>query len=182
MNCLECGGTYQEKTGLLEVVDSYVGTISIKGVPYYECDKCDDLLYTEEMSRAIEAERTKRIHELLSQFPIGGFISAAETASMLGISRQALYKNRRINHGFIYQIKFCGATVYLRKSVLQYKKTGDGRFALYAYVYSPSPQYLEKTILIKYVPIYDRYHKDIVPKRLKFKENYIMLKERCYAN
>lgn len=182
MNCLECGGTYQEKSGLLEVVDSYVGTISIKGVPYYECDKCDDLLYTEEMSRAIEAERTKRIHELLSQFPIGDFISATETASMLDISRQALHKHRRINHGFIYQTKFCGFTVYLRQSALQFKNTGDGRFPLYLYGYNPSAQYVEDSIHMQLASIYDLHQRTTVSKRAQFQKSYGSLKENCYAN
>ena len=182
MHCYECGDTFKEKSGLLEVTDPYVGTIAIQGVPYYKCDKCDVLLYTEEMSRAIETERTKIINELLSQFPIGDFISAAETASMLGISRQALHKNRRVNHGLIYQTSFHGFTVYLRQSALQFKKTGDGRFPLYLYGYSPSAQYLEETIPMQFAPSYDLHKKISLPKRPQFQEAYVSLTENYYAN
>ena len=108
MNCYECGGVYQEKTDLLKILDPYVGKISIQGVTYYQCGNCHDILYTEEMSRAIETKRNRRIHELLNQLPIGDFISSTEAASILDISRQALHKNRRINHGFIHQTKFGG--------------------------------------------------------------------------
>ena len=98
MNCYECGGVYQEKTDLLEILDPYVGKISIQGIPYYQCENCYDILYTEEMSRAIEAKRNRRIHELLNRLPIGDFINSIEAASILNISRQALHKNRRINN------------------------------------------------------------------------------------
>lgn len=181
MNCYECGGTYQEKSDLLEFVDPYVGTITIQGIPYYQCDKCDDLLYTEEMSRAIETERNKLIRELLSQFPLGDFISAAETASVLGISRQALHKNRRINHGFIYQTKFDGFTIYLRQSALQFKKTGDGRFPLCLYGYNPSAQYVKDTIPVKLASVYG-LQRTAVSKRSHFQKSYGSLRESCYAN
>lgn len=182
MNCYECGGTYQVKTDLLEVDDPYVGTIAIDGVTYYQCDQCDDILYTEETSRAIEDERNKRIHEILIEFPIGDFISATETASILDISRQALHKNRRISHGFIYQTKFAGVVVYLKLSALQFKKTGDGRFPLYLYGYNPSAQYVEDTIFMRLASIYDLHQRTAVSKRSQFQKSYGSLKESCYAN
>lgn len=157
MNCLECGGTYTEKSGIYVLDDPYVGEISIKGVPYYQCDKCEDILYSAAMAKAIESERNKRIHERLSQFPISDFIGAAETASILGISRQALNKNRRINHGFIYQTKIAGLTVYLRQSVLKYKRTLDGRSPLHFHYYGTSPTYVEDTSRTKITPVYKSY-------------------------
>ena len=57
MNCYECGGVYQEKSDLLDVLDPYVGKISVQGVPYYQCNNCQDILYTDEMSLAIETKR-----------------------------------------------------------------------------------------------------------------------------
>jgi len=182
MNCLECGGTYTEKSGIYELADPYVGKIIIKGVPYYQCDKCEDILYSEEMAQAIDSERNKRIHEILSRFPISDFINAAETASILGISRQALHKNRRINHGFIYQTKFGELAVYLKQSVQQYKKTGDGRSPLYFHGYSPSAEYVTYTIPIRIPVVYERY-----PKTIKFwspftEGTHVSSKEYNYAN
>ncbi len=182
MNCLECGGTYTEKSGIYVLVDPYVGKIIIRGVPYYQCDKCEDILYSEAMAQAIESERNKHIHEILSQFPISDFISAAETASILGISRQALHKNRRINHGFIYQTKFNGLTVYFKQSALQYKESGDGRFPLYSHGYSPSAEYMKNTIPIRISPIYERYPRTIKSGSPFTKATHVNPKECNYAN
>jgi len=182
MNCLECGGTYTEKSANYALSDPYVGRIIIKGIPYYECDNCKDILYSEAMAQAIETERNRRIKETLSQFPISDFISATETASILGISRQALNKNRRINHGFIYQDEVGGFTVYLKQSVLQYKRTGDGRFPLYFQGHSPSAEYLNATIPIKISPIYNRYPRTIKSGSPFTKGTHLSIKEYNYAN
>jgi hypothetical protein len=101
MNCFECGSTFEEKNGFLQVTDPYVGLIALEGVLYYQCNKCGELLYTEETARAIEIERKKRIEDILGGYPVKDYLNAAETASLLGISRQALHKNSRIRHGFI---------------------------------------------------------------------------------
>ena len=182
MDCLECGGTYTEKSGNYVLSDPYVGRIIIKEFPYYQCDNCKDILYSEAMAQAIETERNKRINEILSQFPIGDFISAAETASILGISRQALHKNRRINHGFIYQDEVGGLTVYLKQSALQYKRTGDGRFPLYFQGYSLSTEYLKDTIPIRVSPVYDRYPRTIKSGSPFAKGIHVNPKEYNYAN
>ena len=182
MNCLECGGTYTEKSGIYQLNDPYVGKIIIQGLLFYECDNCKDILYSESIAQAIDLERNKRIHEILSQFPLDDFISAAEAASILDISRQALHKNRRINHGFIHQTKFGGVTVYLRQSVLQFKKTGDGRFPLYFHGYSPSAEYVKDTIPIRISPIYDRYPRTIKSGSPFTKGTHISIKEYNYAN
>lgn len=183
MQCYKCGGTYQKKSDLLEVIDPYVGTIAIQGVPYYTCDKCDDILYTEEMSRAIEAERNRLLHETLKRFPMDDFITAAETASILGISRQALHKNRRIKHGFIYQTIFGAVIIYLRQSVLQFKKTGDGRFPLYLHEYNPSAQYVEDTVPMKLVSIYNPHTASAKSLQSPFRKSYTsLLEENSYAN
>lgn len=183
MNCLECGGTYTEKFGNYVLLDPYVGNITIKGVPYYQCDNCEDILYTEAIAQAIESERNNRIHEILSQYPISDFISAAETASLLGISRQALHKNRRINHGFIYQTKFAGLTVYLKQSVRKYIRTGDGRFPLHSHDYTPAAAYLKDTTPIRIPPIYASHPKTI-KQGISFTKGiqHISPKEYNYAN
>jgi hypothetical protein len=130
MKCNECGGNYQEISDRLEVIDPYVGLIVIQGIPYYKCDSCNDVLYTGGMALAIEAERNRLIQEILNRFPVSDFVSASEAAAILGVSRQALHKHRRINHGFIYQTTFGGNKIFLTKSVVQFKTTGDGRFPL----------------------------------------------------
>jgi len=145
MNCYQCGGVYEAKSDSLEIFDFYVGKIEVQGILYYQCRNCHDILYTEEMSRAIETERNRRIHKLLNQFPLADFVSSTKAASMLGISRQALHKHRRINHGFIHQTKFAGITVYLKQSVLRFKRNGDGRVPLQSQMYSHPSKYVKHT-------------------------------------
>jgi len=181
MKCYECGGVYKAKSDSLEIFDFYVGKIEVRGIPYYQCENCHDILYTEEMSRAIETERNRRIHKLLKQLPLGDFVSSTEAASILDISRQALHKNRRINHGFIHQTKFAGVTVYLRQSVLRFKKTGDGRFPLQSHRYSPSSEYLKGTARTGILASYEHYPRPIRPMNPFLEKKRVSPKE-CYAN
>jgi hypothetical protein len=183
MRCYNCGGAYSEESGLYEFVDPYVGPIYVQGVPYFKCNQCDDVLFTVEMTQALEEARNKRKEELLSQFPIGDFISASETASLLGVSRQALHKNRRIRRGFIHQTTFGGATVYLKKSVTQFEKTGDGRFPLYSVARAISARYLEDVTAL-YVKIYKHYSQ---PVTIEPSESYLgraqtKLEEKRYVH
>jgi hypothetical protein len=144
MNCNECNGSYQVKNEPLEISDPYVGPIVIVGILYYQCDKCGDLLFTKEMAQAIEHERNRRIQDFLQQLPLKDFISSAETARVLGISRQALHKHRRISHGFIYKTKFAGITVFHKYSALMFKKAGDGRFPLHFTITYSEPLFTTK--------------------------------------
>jgi len=183
MNCLECGGTYTEKSGIYSLADPYVGEIIVQGVLYYQCDKCGDILYSEGMAQAIESERNERIHEILSRFPISDFISAADTASILGISRQALHKNSRINHGFIYQTKFGVFTLYLKQSVQQYKKTRDGRFPLHLHRYSHSTEYVRSTVPFRISAAYELHSMPIKSMSPFVEQKHVSPKEEySYAN
>ena len=181
MNCYQCGGIYEAKSDSLEIFDFYVGKIEARDIPYYQCENCYDILYTEEMSRAIETKRNRRIHELLNQLPIGDFIISAEAASILDISRQALHKNHRINHGFIHQTKFGGVTVYLRQSVLQFKKTGDGRYSLYLHGYNNLAKYTGYSTSRQWVNSYYLQQLNTLTNRPKFKNVSGALKESSYA-
>ncbi len=184
MKCYECGGTYRETTDLLIINDPYVGQMPIKGIPYYTCDKCQDILYTEEMSKAIEVFRDDRINELIRNFPVDAFLSTNETIDMLGISRQALHKNRRISKGFIYSTNIGNLTVYLKKSVLQFKETGDGRFPLQLREHTHRPEYIKDTVPIRNLKNYEGR-----PRPIKYKnpftedeEERVIPKEYTYAN
>lgn len=181
MRCYQCGGAYNETSDRYEFVDPYVGPIAVQGIPYFKCNQCDDVLFTVEMSQALEVARNNRKQELLNQFPIGDFISASETASLLGISRQALHKNRRIRHGFIHQTTFGESTAYLKKSVIKFKRTGDGRSPLYYHGYSPSPAYVEGTPQIRIKPIYMTYPRTIKSWSPFNQETHVSPKEHNYA-
>jgi hypothetical protein len=132
MKCYQCGGEYQEKRGRLQLKDKWIGAYAVDAVHYYECDTCGDLLLPPETTKIFESRREEILNSWIEGQPLDSFLSAAQTATLLGISRQALHKHIRIRRGFIYQTKFYRRIVYLRKSVLLFKKTGDGRFSLTA--------------------------------------------------
>ena len=130
MKCHKCGSSINKISGDLQLEDVKIGSFEVYNVEYFKCDGCNRLFFTEETTKAIEAQKTEKRNQLLSQLPISDFIGATEAAGILGISRQALHKHRRIRRGFIYAIKFEGRTVYNKKSVGLFKETGDGRFCL----------------------------------------------------
>jgi hypothetical protein len=134
------------------------------------------------MAQAIESQRKARIHELLSQFPIRDFINSADTAAILGISRQALHKNRRINHGFIYQLKFGLLTLYLKQSVYQYKETGDGRFPLHSHRYSPLTPYTKPNVLFTNLARYELFQILTKPISPFVGQRGVIRKEYIHAN
>jgi len=134
------------------------------------------------MAQEIESERNKRIHETLNRFPIGDFISASETASILDISRQALHKNIRINHGFIYHIKFGPTTFYLKQSVQNYKKFGDGRFPLHLHKRISPTQYLAPSTPSKISVFYEVSQPPIKSTHSFIKQKLVSTKEYIYAS
>ena len=92
---------------------------------------CDEYLYPLETAKVLDKKRNEIMEGLIRRYPIEDFMTATEAAKSLDMSRQALHKNRRIRRGFIYQTKFYGKTVYLKKSVERFKEKGDGRFLIH---------------------------------------------------
>jgi hypothetical protein len=130
MRCYQCGGKYSVNQENLELTDEYIGTFNVEGAEYFECDKCGDYLFPPETAEKIDTARRLELEKLLQSMPIKDFVTGAEAARILGISRQALHKHRRIRRGFIFQTRFDEKIIYLRKSVELFKETGDGRFKL----------------------------------------------------
>jgi hypothetical protein len=130
MRCNQCGGKYITKHGDLDITDAYVGPFTVPAVEYFECEGCGDLAYSPETILEIEKARKVGLEEMLQSFPLRDFVTATRAGVMLGISRQALHKHRRIRRGFIFKTQFADRTLYLNKSVLLFKDTGDGRFPL----------------------------------------------------
>ncbi len=133
MKCNECGGEYKKlKEAKYRVDDEFIGTFYVRDVEFMRCGKCGEVLLSPEAMLKIEKEEARVLDTLLQAMPISAFLSSAETAAVLGISRQALHKNRRISRGFIFQTSFGGSKVYLKKSVERFLEKGDGRFKLFA--------------------------------------------------
>lgn len=144
MRCYECGGTYQRQHGELMLFNDSIGPYSLHNSNYEKCDKCGDLLFSPATLQAIETRIDEIRNEYILNEPIGAFISAADASAMLGITRQALHKHRRIRRGFIYCTTIGGVKVYHKKSVELFRDTKDGRFPFYRPVSTPaSTQYKE---------------------------------------
>ncbi len=130
MRCRDCGEGYIPKIGGLKQQDKVLGDYIVPGAEYEQCNGCGKILYSQSTIKAIELFEAKRKQRLLLQIPIGEFISAVETAQILGCTKQALSKHNRIKRGFIHFMKFKNQLLYLDKSVLLFKETGDGRCSL----------------------------------------------------
>jgi hypothetical protein len=145
MECDRCSGQMSEETGTLRLDDPYVGRITIPNVPFFKCKECLEYAYPLETAREIERARQSATIRAIKKFPIEEFVSSAEAAKYLGISRQALNKNRRIKRGFVYKTKIGdGCVLYLHRSLVQYKEDiekHDGRFPMFPVWNMEAPQY-----------------------------------------
>jgi hypothetical protein len=131
MKCYDCGAEYTPRhEKRMRADDKAIGTFHVADVSYLECSNCRQRLYSPDDARKIEDARASALDAILRSMPLGAFVSAQEATKLLGVTRQALHKHRRISRGFIYQTTWCGSRVYLLASVEQFKKTEDGRIIL----------------------------------------------------
>ena len=151
MTCLECGGSYKDKFGHLELTDKYIGAFEVENIQYLKCTQCNDLLFPTATAEKITKKKKEILDQLVKAHPIDAFMSASETADFLEISRQALHKHRRIKRGFIFQTRLGEKTWYLRDSVQLYRKKEDGRYPLVER--SISTEYITMTDSVQVVPL-----------------------------
>lgn len=133
MRCSSCLNSMKETHGQVVIRDPYLGRIYVNLDEYYLCENCGNRAFPSSALTKIDEARTRLTECYLRTFPLGGFISQKRAAKILGISRQALSKNKRIRNGFIFHTHLGKRPVYLKKSVLLYRKNGDGRFPLAEY-------------------------------------------------
>lgn len=130
MRCYDCGGTYIEHFGSLSLHDDYIGNYKVPDVQYFKCENCNQLLFPKDTAIKIESVENDIKYKLIGQLPVRDFVSANAAAGLLGISKQAFNKNRRIRNGFIYSVSLEGKKLYNKKSLFLFKEMGDGRFDL----------------------------------------------------
>ena len=123
-----------------------IGSYSIYLAKYYKCEGCGSLLFPKETAKKITSKEEEIRNNLIHQLAVREFIVATEAAAMLGITKQAFHKHRRIKNGFIYSVIIGGKRLYNKKSVQLFKETKDGRFNL-------SKQIPEE--VVKYVLVLD---------------------------
>lgn len=138
MKCYECGGTYINKNGTIERNNNRVGRYRVENADYRECDTCKIAMYPAKTLLLFESKEAEVLNRLIRALPVGEFITATEVARILGVTRQAVSKHRRIRRGFIYSTKIGGKNMYHKKSVQLFLTEQDGRFHL-----NPTPTWFE---------------------------------------
>lgn len=132
----------RECKGVLRLADPYVGQVIVDNAVFFACEQCAEKAYPLDTARKIEVARQAAITKLVSEFPISEFVTSRDAAGFLGVTRQAMSKNRRIKRGFVYKVKMAdGCTMYLLRSLRQFKETLDGRFPLFRVYNIEAPQY-----------------------------------------
>lgn len=110
--------------------DEFIGGYIVNDVDFHKCDSCQEHLFPPETLERIDESRDSALRDLILSYPLSDFIEQADVWKALGVSRQAFHKNVRIKNGFIYNVQLKKSRYYLKKSVAQFKQTGDGRFKL----------------------------------------------------
>jgi len=130
MRCINCSGQIVTIKGDLKLQDKVLGDFTAPNTEFEQCENCGEKLYSPITLKAIEDTEAKRKEELLLKKPLENFLSATEVAKILGCTRQAIHKHKRIRRGFIHFVKHNGILLYLKESVELFKETGDGRLPL----------------------------------------------------
>jgi len=133
MRCAECGGELETQRGTLRLLDEMAGPLVIGDVEYRTCKACGSQQYPPATASKIAEIRRRQIEEFIREMPVAHFVTVGQAASLLGVSKQAFSKNRRIKAGFIYGTALGDKKIYLKASVLRFGSLGDGRFPLWKY-------------------------------------------------
>jgi len=128
---MECGSDYLQKHGTLTEHDEYVGEWQVHDVDWLECPACGDVALRGDAAQKSAEARRRKLESLIADYPMKSFVLETEAAELLGVSKQAVNQNRRIQRGFVYCLRRAGRNFYLKESLLQFKETGDGRFPLF---------------------------------------------------
>ncbi len=131
MRCYNCDVQYEKRSGLLTFNNKHIGIFSVDITDYKECPMCGKQLLKKAQAETVEVEASRILNSFISKLDIADFVFASEAQTILGCSRQAFHKNKRIKNGFIHSYKIGDRRVYHKKSVELFKETGDGRFPLY---------------------------------------------------
>ncbi len=168
MKCYACGRAYREHEGTLNLHNDIIGDYNVYSARYYKCEGCGTLLFPKDTVKKIEIVETEKQNNLIRQLPVDEFIMATEASDLLGISKQAFHKHRRIKKGFIYSVDLGGKKLYSRKSVLLFKTSGDGRFDLSS----------NSSDDVKYVTVYT----NIASKRDIYKSGPVEVQRNLYPD
>jgi hypothetical protein len=170
MKCYTCNRLYTEYKGALSLHSDIIGDYTVYDVLYYKCDNCYQLLLPKDTVKKIESTEIDIQYNIVRQLPINEFITASEAVKLLGISKQAFHKHRRIKKGFIYYVTLSDKQLYHKKSVLLFKKTGDGRFNLYN-------QHSKEIVKYVLIPIHGNHYHQYIKNIEEIRRHFWIKKE-----
>ena len=130
MKCLKCNRDLKENFGGFAFASKELGKIRVPDIYWLQCLGCGDTFLSAGEGQKITDYIRAEIIAKIGKLPIGSFVTANEASSILGMSKQAFSKHRRIKRGFIHSYDFDGKKYYYKDSVLAFKESGDGRVLL----------------------------------------------------
>jgi hypothetical protein len=151
MICALCNGHIESKKELYPFRSRVIGTVFVPDVAFNECSSCGEKTLTPEASQYL-IDYVRRVEkQALKAIPAGDMITATEAAAILGFTKQNFSKAPKIKIGFIYFIKIGGRKYYSKRSTVQYKDTGDGRFRLTIPDEYKTPDYVDSGPRLKLI-------------------------------
>ena len=124
MNCALCNNKLTAKFGAIDFHTQSLGRISVPNLNYLECEYCGEKLLSSTAGNKAAEYIAKQEQERINKLPIGEFITANESAEILGITKQAFSKNPKIRRGFIYASQIGDRKYYHKESVKLFKEKG----------------------------------------------------------
>ena len=128
--CDECGALTKLTTGPYTTRTVNFGIVEVPGIPQYRCDACGAVDLPAGAASQVDAYLGRAEADAIARLPVGKFIDSAESTLLLGVSKQAFSKNRRVRRGFIYSRDVGKFRLYYEPSVEAFKSTQDGRIKL----------------------------------------------------
>jgi hypothetical protein len=130
MDCLNCGGHINLIQQDYSFDTKELGIVVIPLVNFYTCGDCGDKSLLAKEARRVDAYINAKVAAAIGDLPIGSFITLNEAAELLGISKQAFSKHKRISRGFIYFVRKGNQKLYYKPSVEKFRDSQDGRILL----------------------------------------------------
>jgi len=132
MKCVYCDRQMTTKLKNYPYETKELGMITIPDVEFYACTRrnCNNELLSEKEAMRVDSIIDEKIREAVNNLPIGQFIDLNETAEILGKTKQAISKSKRIKRGFIYSVEISKKKLYYKPSVEAFGKDGDGRILI----------------------------------------------------
>ncbi|MDU9049749.1 MAG: hypothetical protein Q3M30_12950 [Candidatus Electrothrix sp. Rat3] len=178
MKCYNCGGSFVDLTGTVDLPSVALGSFKLNNVSHSKCFQCGEVLLPDDTWELADQKENDLINDFLMNLPVKEYIGASAVASILNMSRQGLHKHRRIRRGFIYSIMHEGKRLYSKRSVEMYKETNDGRFLLSETISQEKTEYVFVPVVTDIGEL--RYTKEDTVSPISYKQDSELAIAHCH--